>query len=135
MSGNRVPQNQLRNHPFAANMPFWVCTQFSDTLILPTNAARCPEIDIEDVVLPKKTGEIAENTASENSGLSLGRSPRIFFYQPEVINPGLTFMIHITTSPGWMSCLEGAAACPNLSKDFIVATNGHGWGLKTPSGC
>jgi hypothetical protein len=31
--------------------------------IIPTNATCCPDINIEDVVLLNKIGEIAENTA------------------------------------------------------------------------
>jgi hypothetical protein len=42
-------------------------TQF--TIILPTNAACCPDIYIEDVVLLNKIGGIAENTAYTQSFL------------------------------------------------------------------
>ena len=38
----------------------------------------------------------------------LGTSPQDFSSTSEVINPGLTVIIHTTRSPGWMSCLEGA---------------------------
>ena len=37
--------------------------QFRVVRVLPTDAACCPEIYIEDVVLSNKIGEIAENTA------------------------------------------------------------------------
>ena len=38
-------------------------------VIIPTNAACCPEINIKDVVLSNKLGEIAENTAYTQSFL------------------------------------------------------------------
>ena len=34
------------------------------TVLLPTDAACCPDINIENVVLLNKIGEIAENTAN-----------------------------------------------------------------------
>ena len=40
-----------------------------NNVVLPTDAACCPDINIEDVVLLNKIGEIAENTAYTQSFL------------------------------------------------------------------
>ena len=40
----------------------YICVYIYIYVILPTDAACCPDINIEDVVLLKKIGEIAENT-------------------------------------------------------------------------
>ena len=40
--------------------------------ILPTDATCCPDINIEDVMLSNKIGDIAENTAFTQSFLALG---------------------------------------------------------------
>jgi hypothetical protein len=44
---------------------------YTTVVLLPTDAACCPDINIEDVVLLNKIGEIAENTAiyTQFSGL------------------------------------------------------------------
>ena len=66
---DEIHKNSIRWINIAHILRLLCISMYTTVVLLPTDAACCPDINIEDVVLLNKIGEIAENTAYTQSFL------------------------------------------------------------------